>query len=142
MDPSLNGKWAYRSFRAEPIVLKDGKLDGNPDLAKVWAPLGEVDAETDAAGIVKGKLTFPPPFPPGAALLVTGRVIPAAEPLPASLEVTAEGLTAIYKIKGFFVPEGDHVVGTVVAVANDLGKQPDGTLGPFVLYQAHNSKTA
>src|SRR6266446_2445257 len=136
MDPSLNGKWAYRSFRAEPIVLKDGKLDGNPDLARIWAPLGELDAETDAAGVVKGKLTFSS-FPPGAALVITGRVTPAADPLPASLEATAEGLSAIYELKGFFDPEGDHVVGTVLSVANDLGKQPAGTLGPFVLYRTH-----
>ena len=37
MDPNLNGKWGYRSFHADPIVVKDGKVDGNPDLAR---PLG------------------------------------------------------------------------------------------------------
>jgi hypothetical protein len=130
MDPNLSGKWAYRSFHADRIVLKDGKLDGNPDLAKIWAPLGELDAETDATGVVTWKLTFAP----GVALAVTGRINSATGPLPASLEATAEGHSAIYKIKGFFVPGGDHVVGTVLNVANDLAQQPAGTLGPFVLY--------
>jgi hypothetical protein len=131
VDPTLNGKWAYRSFHADPIVVKNGKVDGNPNLAIPWAPLGELDGETDAAGIVKGKLTFAP----GVALAITGRITPAAEPLPASLEVTAEGLSAVYRIKGFFTPHGDHVVGTVLSVANDLAKQPNGTLGAIMLYQ-------
>jgi len=135
MDPTLNGKWGYRSFRAGPIVVKDAKLDGNPDLAIPWAPLGELDAVTDVVtGIVKGKLTFPP----GATLVVVGQIHAAAGPLPASLEATAEGLSAVYKIKGFFVPRGDHVVGTVVNLAHDLRQQPVGTLGAFVLYQIHD----
>jgi hypothetical protein len=107
MNPTLNGKWAFRSFRADPIVVKDGKVDGNPDLAIPWAPPGELDAETDAAtGAVKGNLTFVP----GVALAITGQITPAgpsAKPLPPSLEVTAEGPSAVYRIKGFFVPQGD-----------------------------------
>jgi hypothetical protein len=138
VDPMLNGKWAYCSFRADPVVVEDGKVEGNPNLAMPWAPLGKLDAETDTAGNVKGTLTFAP----GVALAISGHITPATGPLPPSLEVTAEGLSAVYRIKGFFVAEGDHVVGTVLNVANDLGKQPVGTLGPFVLYQIHYAEAA
>lgn len=132
MNETLTGKWCYRSFRHDPIVVKDGRVDGNPQLATPWAPPGELDVNTDEAGEVMGTLTFAP----GVALKVTGRIAPAADPLPASLEVTGEGLSAVYKIKGFFVPGSDHVVGTVLSVANDLASQPVGTLGPFVLFPA------
>ena len=74
MDPNLNGKWAYRSSHSDPIVVKGGKVDGNPELARLWAPLGELDAETDAEGIVKGRLTFAP----GVALAIRGNITPAA----------------------------------------------------------------
>jgi hypothetical protein len=136
MDPTLNGKWAYCSFRADPVVVENGKVDGHPNLAIPWAPLGKLDAETDAIGNVKGTLTFTP----GVALAILGHITPATERLPPSLEVTGEGLSAVYRIKGFFVPEGDKVVGTVLNVANDLGKQPVGTTGPFVLYQIRSDK--
>jgi hypothetical protein len=72
MNPNLNGKWAYSSFHSDPIAVKDGKVDGNPDLAIPWAPLGEMNAETDAKGIVKGRLTFAP----GVAFAVIGHIIP------------------------------------------------------------------
>lgn len=129
MNKTLNGKWSYRSFRHDPIVVKDGKVDGDPQLATPWAPPGELDANTDELGAVMGTLTFAP----GVALKVTGHITPATDKLPACIELTGEGLSAVYKIKGFFVPGSDHVAGTVLWVANDLAKQPVGTLGPFVL---------
>jgi hypothetical protein len=70
------------------------------------------------------------------ALKLTGRITPGTDQLPPSVELTGEGLSAVYKIKGFFIPGSDHVVGTVLSLANDLGKQPVGTVGPFVLIPA------
>jgi hypothetical protein len=35
---------------------------------------------------------------------------------------------------GYFLADSDHVVGTVVTLGNDLGWQPAGASGPFVLY--------
>jgi hypothetical protein len=38
MSETLKGKWSYRSFRQDRIMLKDGQVDGNPQLATPWAP--------------------------------------------------------------------------------------------------------
>jgi hypothetical protein len=133
MSETLKGKWYYRSFRHEQVVVKDGKVDGNPQLAIPWAPLGELDANTDEAGEVTGTLTF---TPPGVSLKITGHITPATDKLPPSIEITGEKLPTVYQIKGFFVPESDLVVGTVLSVANDLAKQPVGTVGAFVLFPA------
>ena len=65
---------------------------------------------------------------------VSGKIIPATNKCPASIELTGEGLTSVNRIKGFFIPGSDNVVGTIMCVANDLLKRPTGTLGPFVLF--------
>jgi hypothetical protein len=52
------------------------------------------------------------------------------------LEVVVEKLSAVYNLRGFFLENSEHIVGTVVAMANDLAFQPVGTSGPFVLYPA------
>lgn len=130
MNATLNGKWSYRSFRHAPIVLKNGQVDGDPELASPWSPLGTLEATTSETGEVVGTLSFAP----GIALKVSGRIIPATDKSPASIELTGEGLTSVNKIKGFFIPGSDHVVGTIMCIANDLLKQPNGTIGPFVLF--------
>lgn len=131
MNETLDGKWSYRSFRHEPIVLKDGQVQGNPELATPWSPPGGVlEVTTGELGEVMGALTFAP----GVALKVWGKIIPATDKCPASVELTGEGHSSVNKIKGFFNPGSDHVVGTIMCVANDMLKQPNGTLGPFVLF--------
>lgn len=101
-----------------------------PQIAAPWAPPGVLNVTTDGSGQVTGTLTFSP----GVALNVTGTVTPAVNDLPEGIELTGEGLSSINKIRGYFITGSDHVVGTVVAVQNDLAKQPVGTTGPFVLY--------
>lgn len=132
MNPTLNGQWAYRSFRHEPIVLKDGQVQGQPDLAVPWSPPGLLAAETDACGQVTGTLTFMP----GVALKVTGQIHPATDKLWASVELIGEGMSSVNRLKGWFVPGSGHVVGSILCTASDLLHQPNGTLGPFVLYPA------
>src|SRR5436309_15762115 len=103
---SLNGKWSYRSFR--------GRLnDTPPQVAVPWAPPGELVATTDGSGKVTGTLTFRP----GVALAISGAVTPAdaSRQLPEGVELTGVGLSAVYKIRGFFILGSDHVVGTVDA---------------------------
>jgi hypothetical protein len=133
MNRILNGRWHYRSFRHEPILVKDGNVDRNPQLATPWAPLGELNANANDAGEVMGTLKF---TPPGVAVKITGHITPATDKLPASVELTGEMLPTVYKIKGFFITGSDNLVGTVMSVANDLAKQPVGTAGAFVLYPA------
>ena len=129
MSATLNGKWAYRSFRHDPIVLKDGAVDGSPELATPWSPPGVLEVSTGEEGRVSGTLTFAP----GVVLEVSGTTLPATGKAPPSVVLTGEGLGSVNLIKGYFVPGSDHVVGTVMCTANDLGKQPVGTIGPFVL---------
>jgi hypothetical protein len=54
------------------------------------------------------------------------------------IDLTGEGLSAVYRIRGYFVAgaAGPIVGGTVVSVMNDLPRQPIGTSGPFVLFPA------
>jgi len=132
MSETLKGKWGYRSFRHEKIEVKDGKLVGNPQLAVPWSPAGELNVDTSERGEVMGTLTFA--LAPGVSLKVTGLITPATDNSPASVDLTGEGHSSVNKLKGFFVPGSDHVVGTIVSLANDLGRQPDGTVGPFVLF--------
>ena len=128
MNATLNGKWHYRSFRHEPIVVKDGQVHGNPELAIPWSPPGVLDVSTSEAGEVTGKLTFA--AAPGLVLKVSGKIVPATDRCPASVELTGEAGPSVNKIKGFFIPESDHVVGTIMSVANDLLKQPSHLCGP------------
>jgi hypothetical protein len=131
MNETLNGKWSYRSFRHDPIVVKDGQVEGNPELATSWSPpVGVLEVVTSETGEVTGTLTFSPK----AILKVTGKVVPATDKDPVSVELTGEAGGSVNKIKGFFIPGSDHVVGTIMAVVNDPMKQPNGTLGPFVLF--------
>ena len=131
MNATLNGKWSYRSFRHEPIVVKDGQVQGNPELAAPWSPPGVLEVITGETGEVTGTLTFE--SAPGLVLKVSGKIVPGTDKRPASVELTGEAGPSVNKIKGFFIPESDHVVGTIMSVANDPLKQPNGTLGPFVL---------
>jgi hypothetical protein len=125
---NLNGKWSYRSFRAG-----SGPKDTPSQIVVPWAPPGELLAATDATGKVTGTLRFGP----GVELTINGSITPAEGHLfwhiPEGIELTGEGLSAVYNVRGFFIDD-DHVVGTVVAVRNDLAEQPDGTNGPFALF--------
>ena len=143
MNETLKGKWAFRSFRHDPIIVKDGHVEGDPVLATPWTPPGTLVVDTDERGEVEGKLTFdlPPGAPPGApaaSLKITGNIIPATAKSPAGVELTGTGVgvPAVYEVKGFFVPGSDHVVGTVLSMANDLAKQDVGTAGAFALFPA------
>lgn len=129
--PSLSGRFLYQSFRNGPIDVSGGKVIGSPVLAEPWTPVGTLDVKTDTVmGDVSGTLTFRP----GVVLQVTGKITPAVDPLPAAVELKGEGLGAVYQIKGWFVPDGDHLVGSVLCLAGDLAKQPVGTVGPFILF--------
>ena len=138
MNATLNGKWHYRSFRHEPIVVKDGQVQGNSELATPWSPLGVLDVTTSEAGEVTGKLTFA--AAPGLVLKVSGKITFATDKCPASVELTGEAGPSVNKIKGFFIPESDHVVGTIMSVANDPLKQPNGTLGHSCWFRSRRSR--
>ena len=125
----INGKWHYRSYsfsqRAEPSLSP-------------WAPLAVMELVTDASGNVTGTSKLGPieskisgSVKPPSGASGTSPAIPEGIELEVTVPVTAE---ARYKLQGFFLEESDHIVGTVVAISNDLGHQPDGTSGPFALY--------
>jgi hypothetical protein len=137
MTTPLAGNWVHLSFRND----LPGP-NGEPLLAAPWAPPGQFQVTTDANGAVTGTLVFPRGF----TLTVTGQVSEAVAaglvvpwPLPPSVELTAlhtdqvSGKETEYRLRGWFIPQSNVIVGTVKCVKNDLAQAPDGTLGPWVL---------
>jgi hypothetical protein len=130
---SLNGTWIYQSFRPNA---------GPPSPLVPWARPAKLSVTTDATGKVDGKLAIP--LPPGAPmpeliLAISGRITPAvAGQVPEGIELTGTVGESVNDIRGYFIAGSPKllVVGTVTAVKNDPGKQPDGTSGPFVLFPA------
>jgi hypothetical protein len=130
----LNGNWTHRSFC-------NVDSSSGPVLAVPWAPDGALTVTTDPNGSVTGQLTF---SLAGKVLSVTGQIhgpmaagVAAPWPMPASVElsaVTPNG-TAEYRLRGWFIPNTNSVVGTVMAIKDDLALQPDGTLGSWVLVE-------
>ena len=95
--------------------------------------------ETDSSGQITGSAELG-----SLKFSITGSIVPAvggiperaASPLPEGVElvVTVQATGSVYHLRGFFLEGSNHLVGTVVAISNDLGFQPAGTSGPFVLY--------
>ena len=125
--PTFSGQWQYQSFCPKP-----GSTDRPALIAAPWSPRGVLDVETHPeTGKVKGKLVFTPAI----QLDVTGTVTPALGDTPASVELIAQGLGSVSMLRGCFLyGAGVLVAGMVVAIANDLAKQPVGTRGAFVLF--------
>ena len=139
----LQGKWNYQSFAAvadrsaappaPPTVIRPALITGP------WTPPSIMEFATDSAGKVTGSAELGP-----LKFTITGAITPAvagipnraANPLPEGVElvVTVERTGSVYNLRGFFLAGSNHIVGTVVAISNDLGLQPAGTSGPFVLY--------
>jgi len=129
--PSLSGSFLYRSFYNGPIETDDGKVTGSPVLANPWTPVGTLDVTSDAdTGDVVGKLAFSPTV----VLDISGKTLPATSSQPASFELKGEGVGSVYQIRGWFVPDSDHFVGSVLCLAGDLARLPVGTVGPFILF--------
>ncbi|MBL8175792.1 MAG: hypothetical protein JNK48_14045 [Bryobacterales bacterium] len=120
---TLNGKWTYRSYC--PMAGAAGRP---ATIAAPWAPLGELTVSTDESGAVSGTLAFGPK----AQLKVTGGVKAAQADMPEGVELTAEGMGAVYLVRGYFAA-GGLLVGVVLSLGGDIAKQPAGTLGAFVL---------
>ena len=137
---ALRGQWYYQSFVARPAEVDSSqtppKVERPPLIAAPWTPRVVMELTTDADGKVTGSGTLGP-----FEVEITGAVTPAAGPspdgvrLPAGVElvVTVKQRGATYNLRGYFLADSDHVVGTVVSLGNDLGFQPAGTSGPFVL---------
>ncbi|MBS1824410.1 MAG: hypothetical protein JST93_03730 [Acidobacteria bacterium] len=120
---TLNGKFHYRSY-----CPAAGTATNPSSIAAPWAPPGQLTATTDASGAISGTLEFAP----AVKLEVKGVVTPAANGSPEGVDLTAEGLGATYLVRGYFGANGS-IAGCVLAVKGDLGKQPAGTLGSFLL---------
>jgi hypothetical protein len=144
----LEGKWNYQSFCSFAAVADRSAVPPSPPtvlrpqlLAGPWAPPAIMEFETDSNGKVTGKTELGP-----LKFEISGSITPAisgipdraANPVPEGIElvVTVPKTDSVYNIRGFFLADSNHIVGTVVAISNDLGMQPAGTSGPFVLYPA------
>jgi len=129
---TLNGKYHYRSFTAREGTAPSVKAE----IAAPWTPPGVLEVTTDGNGKVTGTLSFPP-FSP-VVFTVTGSVTAPSGDIPEGVLLKGEASSAVYDIRGFFLSDkgSDHIVGTVVAIQNDLGPspRPNGTSGPFYLF--------
>jgi hypothetical protein len=133
---SFDGTWIYQSF-----CPQRGTSDIPAQIAVPWSPPGRLTVTTDAGGRVDGELRFKLPPPSGGELVFTisGSITPAvAGKLPEGVELTGENGDSVNRIRGYFIPgsAGPLIVGTIVAIKNDPGRQPDGASGPFVLFPA------
>jgi len=132
----LQGKWNYQSFCS--FAANVDRTKNPPDvkspalIAGPWTPPSVMEFVTDASGKVTGNAKLGP-----FEFKIGGSVKPAVDSIPEGVElvVTVERVAAVYNLRGFFLANSDHIVGTVVSIGNDLGFQPVGTSGPFVLYQ-------
>lgn len=130
---TLNGKYFYRSFTSRAGTAVPSV---KPEIAAPWTPPGVLEVATDENGKVAGTLSFPGYTP--TVFTVTGSVTPATGDTPEGILLKGEASFAVYDIRGFFLADrgSDHVIGTVVAIQNDLGlsPRPNGTSGPFYLF--------
>ena len=129
--PALNGNWSYQSFRPH---VKVGDIPAQ--IAGVWTPPSVMKLTTSESGQVTGTAVIRP----GVAFNVRGAVTPRlSDAIPEGVELVVDGFAgASYRLRGYFLTGSDHVVGSVVAVTDDLGGWPVGTSGPFVLFPAQS----
>jgi hypothetical protein len=131
----LQGKWNYQSFCPFAAIVDRTKTPPEVKrpalIAGPWTPPAIMEFVTDASGKVTGHAKAGP-----FEFKIGGSVKPEANGIPEGIEltVTVESISAEYSLRGFFLTDSDHIVGTVVTIGNDLGSQPIGTSGPFVLY--------
>lgn len=141
MDSQINliGTWNHQSFLIKPTPEE---WDAAPDTAvtaEKWAK-GTLTISESSSDQVLGELVFPP----GVTLRVQGNIRPATETLPAVLEATGTVITpgvpaAVYQIIGWIIFDPVKEVarptirGSILAVTVDLGGEPAGTVGSFVL---------
>jgi len=142
----LKGEWNYQSFcsfaavadrsagpTAPPHVLRPAQS------AAPWTPASIMQFETHSGGKVTGTANLGP-----IEFAIEGVITPPAAGIPAraapslpegiELTVTVASTGSVYKLRGYFLTGSNHIVGTVVGISNDLGLQPVGTSGPFVLF--------
>jgi|GEM_PF-2430102 len=142
----LQGKWNYQSFCSFAAVAdRSAASPATPKemrpalIAGPWTPPAIMEFVTDSAGKVTGSAKLGP-----LEFTIVGSITPAVEgiaeraanSLPEGVElvVAVRSTGSVYNIRGYFLAGSTHIVGTVVAISNDLGLQPAGTSGPFVLY--------
>jgi hypothetical protein len=142
----LQGNWHYQSFVSVPADVDRTKPPTDPEhekrpalIASAWTPPSVMDFVTDAGGNITGSAQLKVSATDTLEFGIKGSIKPAVDAwIPEGIElvVTVAQTTSVYHLRGYFLKDSDHIVGTVVAVSNDLAfqRQPVGTSGPFVLY--------
>ncbi|MBF1999265.1 MAG: hypothetical protein IGS38_00915 [Synechococcales cyanobacterium M58_A2018_015] len=140
---NLLGTWDHQSFLVKPTLEEWEAKPDTPVTAEKWAK-GTLTISESEGDQVLGELVFPPDI----TLSVHGRILPATEMLPAVLEatgkVTSEAVSkgvpgAVYQITGWIIFDPIKEIarptirGSILAVTPDLGGEPSGTVGAFVL---------
>jgi hypothetical protein len=136
---SLIGTWSHQSFLVKPTSEEWEAAPREPVTAEKWAK-GTLTITESANDRVIGELIFPP----GIILSVHGQITPKTKTLPAVLEATGKVVSkgapeAEYRIMGWIIFDPIKEIarptirGSIMAVTPDLGGEPVGTVGSFVL---------
>lgn len=131
----LNGTWRYQSFC--PLAAVADRTQSPPkvlipaQMAGPWVPSALMEFTTDEFHKITGTATLGP-----LTFEISGSITPAMDTIPEGIElvIIREATQSRYNLRGFFLAQSNHIVGTVVAISNDLGLQPVGTSGPFILF--------
>jgi hypothetical protein len=157
--PNLKGTWDYQSFLVLPSDAEVATPPGSSVTARKWAK-GSLSVPDDTGEKIKGELSFAP----GVKLVIDGRISPANDDSPTTLEATGEATDGPikgtrYQITGWIVPSTTdakgrpQIRGSVRAARGPLlpkanptdpdkyagvepGKMPVGTVGTFILTPA------
>jgi hypothetical protein len=134
---SLNGNWTYRSFLNNPDPVGD---DANKALALIFGE-GALSVSVTDQTTLRGVLDFGG----GAAMDLSGEIIPASGITPQVLIITGTGrektATAkwVYQYQGYVVPNWPQGVNQVPAIVGTVvrtiphGSGPAGVVASFVI---------
>lgn len=126
-----NGKLRFQSFRPLAAVVDNGTSPPNVkvpvEIVVPWSPPSERELTTDEEGKVTGT------GKPGPIERKISSAAKATFTEGIELSVSAEKSSSAYSLRGFRLANTDHLVGTVVAISNDLARQPAGPSGPFIM---------
>lgn len=142
---NLIGTWNYRSFLILPAEGKKKAINGDAVAIKQWA-VGTLEILSSTEHEFSGELTMVPPI----KISVKGKFLTALDGVPAGFEAigAGEGMAtgAVYKLTGWIDPDSADpskpisIEGAIVAVhgstakpEKELGGEPIGTVGAFVL---------
>lgn len=122
---SLIGKWYYESF----FTSGQDAYATTPDSFQVkpWTPRSVITFSKDGKKVAGDAALGTAKFRFRGTQEGDGSV---------RLDVTVDGTQTAYLLSGRALKDTKLILGTVMAIKDDLARQPNGSLGPFILFPA------